>query len=129
MKYIQSFYNYAVTFSSIAKGVPAKNAEGDLRNIVEVTEAELEKLKSNEPLFRKLVDQKKYRVLDKLPESYKPAATLVNEARAQAEEAKKEVESLKAQLADKEKESGNFSKKGKAEKKDEQKEEVSAQGE
>lgn len=129
MKYIQSFYNYAVTFSSIAKGVPAKNAEGDLRNIVEVTEAELEKLKSNEPLFRKLVDQKKYRVLDKLPESYKPAATLVNEARAQAEEAKKEVESLKAQLADKEKESGSFSKKGKTEKKDEQKEEVSARGE
>lgn len=99
MKYIQSFYNYCVTFSSIEKGVPAKNADGELKNIVAISDEELEKLEKQEPLFRRLVELKKYRVLNKLPEGYKPAATLVNEARAEAMEAKKENEELKAKLA------------------------------
>lgn len=99
MKYIQSFYNYPVTFSSIDKGIPAKNADGELRNIAEITEKELEILQNKEPLFRSLVERKKYRVLNKLPESYRPAAVLVNEARAEAEAAKAELEALKAQVA------------------------------
>lgn len=98
MKYIQSFYNYPVTFSSIPLTVPAKKADGELRNICEVTEEQLEKLKHSEPRFNQLVDIKKYRILNKLPESYKPAAYLVNEAREEAEAAKKELEELKRQM-------------------------------
>ena len=111
MKYIQSFYNYAVTFSSIEKAVPAKNADGELRNIAQISDEELAKLENCEPLFRKLVELKKYRVLNKLPESYKPASTLVNEARAEAEDAKKENEELKAKIAQMEKNAKSESKK------------------
>lgn len=100
MKYIQSFYGYAVLFSSIGKGVPAKDADGEFRNIAEVSDSEFETLQNSEPLFRQLVNQKKYRVLNKLPESYKPASALVNEARSEAEQAKKENEELKAKLAE-----------------------------
>ena len=98
-KYIQSFYQYPVTFSAIGKGVPSRDADGELRNIVEVSEDELSKLEKQEPLFRRLVAQKKYRVLNHLPESYKPAATQVNEAKAEAEAAKAELAALKAQIA------------------------------
>jgi len=99
MKYIQSFYQYPVTYSSINKTLPSKDAEGDLRNLAEVTESELEKLEKQEPLFRSLVRTKKYRVLNHMPESYKPAATAINEARAEAEAAKAELAALKAQIA------------------------------
>lgn len=99
MKYIQSFYQYPVTFSSINKGVPSKDADGELRNIAEFTDEELEKLEKQEPLFRALVNQKKYRVLNKLPESYRPASALVNEAREEAKKEKEENEKLKAELA------------------------------
>lgn len=102
MLYIQSFYQYPVTFSSIGKGVPAVNADGDYRNIAEITEEEFEKLQNKEPMFRELVNNKKYRVLKKLPDSYKPAATLVNEARAEADRLKAELEALKAEKGDNE---------------------------
>lgn len=98
MKYIQSFYQYAVTFSSIGKSVPAKDADGDLRNIAAFEDKEVETLEKSEPMFRQLVEQKKYRVLNKLPESYKPAAILVNEARQAEAEAKAEAEAAKAEL-------------------------------
>lgn len=100
MKYIQSFYPYAVVFSSIGKGVPSRNADGELRNIVELSDEEYEKLQNSEPLFRKLLNQKKYRVLNKIPESYRPASTLVNEARAEATSLKSENEELKQKLAE-----------------------------
>lgn len=102
MKYVQSFYQYAVIYSSIGKGVPAANADGDLRNIAEFTEQELETMQNCEPLFRQLVSQKKYRILNKIPESYRPASQLVNEAREEAEKAKQELEELKAKIAAKE---------------------------
>jgi len=100
MKYIQSFYNYAVVYSSIGKGIPSRNADGDLRNIVELTDEEFEKLQNSEPLFRRLLNQKKYRVLNKIPESYRPASVLVNEARAEATNLKTENEELKQKLAE-----------------------------
>lgn len=103
MKYIQSFHEYPVTFKSINKGVPSKDADGDMRNIVEITDEELEKLNTSEPYFRTLVNKKRYRILERLPESYKPAALLVNEAKAEAEKAKKELEALKAEMGKSEK--------------------------
>lgn len=98
MKYIQSFYQYPVTFSSIEKTIPGRNDDGELRNLIEVTDDECEKLQNAEPLFRALVNEKKYRVLNKMPESYKPPATLVNEAREEAERMAKENAELKARL-------------------------------
>lgn len=97
MKYIQSFYQYPVMFSSIEKWVPSKDADGDLRNIVEIEDKELETLERSEPMFNALISEKKYRVLNKLPESYKPSSMLLNEAREEAEAAKRELEALKAQ--------------------------------
>lgn len=99
MKYIQSFHQYPVTFSTVAVTVPAKNADGETRNICEVSEETLEKLQNGEPLFRALVNKKKYRILNKMPESYKPAARQINEALAEAEKAKAELEAAKAELA------------------------------
>lgn len=98
MKYVQSFYPYPVTFSSIEKTVPSKDAEGELKNIAEFTEDEISKLEAQEPMFRQLVNQKKYRVLNHLPDSYKPASYLVNEARAAEEAAKAEAAAAKAEL-------------------------------
>ena len=98
MKYIQSFYQYPVTFSSIGKTIPARLAQGDMRNIAEVTEKELEKLQNCEPRFRELVNQKKYRVLNHIPVSYVPAAEQINQAHAEAEKLRKENEALKARL-------------------------------
>lgn len=97
-KYIQSFHSYPVTFSSIGKGIPSKDADGELRNIVELSDAEYEKLEKSEPYFRALVNKKKYRVLSKLPESYKPAAAQVNEALAEAAKAKEELAKAQAEL-------------------------------
>lgn len=96
MKYIQSYYQYPVTFSSIGKTIPARSATGELRNLAEVTENELETLQNNEPFFRSLVNNKKYRVLNKMPDGYRPAATLINEARAENEELKKRIAELEA---------------------------------
>ena len=96
MKYIQSFYQYPVTFSSIGKGIPAKDADGELRNIAAFEDEEVETLKRSEPMFNDLVNIKKYRILDKLPESYKPSATLINEANAENERLKAEIAALKA---------------------------------
>ena len=98
MKYLQSFYTYPVTFSSIGKGIPSADADGELRNIAELSEKEIETLERCEPFYRELIAQKKYRVLNKLPESYKPAATQINEAREEAENARAEAEAAKAEL-------------------------------
>lgn len=97
MKYIQSFYQYPVTFSSIAKTVPARGAQGELRNIAEITEAELDKLEKREPLFRELVKFKKYRVLNHLPESYRSSAARINEANDEIARLRAENERLKAE--------------------------------
>lgn len=102
-KYIQSFYQYPVTFSSIGKTVPARLAQGDMRNITEVSDAELEKLQNSEPLFRELVNGKKYRVLNKIPASYVPANEQINTARNEADKLRAENEELKARLAELEK--------------------------
>lgn len=102
-KYIQSFYQYPVTFSSIGKTVPARLAQGDMRNITEVSDAELEKLQNSEPLFRELVNVNKYRVLNKIPASYVPASEQINTARSEADRLRAENEALKAQLAEIEK--------------------------
>lgn len=97
-KYIQSFYQYPVTFSSIGKTMPARLASGEMKNLAEVSDAEYEKLQNAEPFFRELVEKKKYRVLNKIPASYVPAAVQVNEAKAEAESLKNENEILKAKL-------------------------------
>lgn len=110
MKYVQSFYNYVVTFSSIGKSFPAKDADGPLRNVVEITDEEYKILMQKEPIFRSLVDRRKYRVLDYMPDSAKPEATRINEAKAEARAAKAENasladenERLKARIAELEK--------------------------
>lgn len=99
MKYIQSFHQYPVTFSTVDITIPAKNAQGESRNICEISEEKLEKLQNGEPLFRALVNKKRYRILNKMPESYKPAARQINEALAEVEKTKKELEAAKAELA------------------------------
>lgn len=100
MKYIQSFYQYPVTFSSIGKTIPARSAQGEMRNIAEVTEKELEKLQNSEPFFRELVNKKKVRVLNHIPDSYVPPAQRINEANAEADKFKSENEALKARIAE-----------------------------
>lgn len=97
--YIQSYYQYPVTFSSIGKTIPARSAQGELRNVAEFTEKEIDTLKKREPFFRELVDKKKIRVLDHLPSSYVPPAQRINEANDEAEKLRKELEAAKAELA------------------------------
>ena len=97
MKYIQSFYQYPVTFSSIGRTIPSSLAEGELRNIAEVSEAELDKLQNREPFFRELVEFKKYRVLNHLPEGYKSSARRLNEANEEIARLKAENEKLKGE--------------------------------
>ena len=106
MKYIQSFYQYPVTFSSIGKTIPARNAQGEMKNIVEVSEKELERLQNCEPMFRELVNNKKIRILNKIPASYVPPAQQINKAqdeaasaKAEAEKLRKENEEMRAKLA------------------------------
>ena len=111
MKYVQSFYQYPVTFSSIGKTVPARSAQGELKNIAEFTDKEVERLYNCEPKFRELVTKQTYRVLNKLPESYVPAAARVNQANAEAERLRKENEALKARLAEKPAETAENAKK------------------
>ena len=100
MKYIQCFYQYPVTFSSIGKTFPAAKAVGEMRNLAEVTEKEFEKLMNCEPFFRELVNNKKYRVLNKMPEGYKPSAQRINEAQDEIARLKAENEKLRAQKAE-----------------------------
>ena len=97
--YIQSYYQYPVTFSSIGKTIPARSAQGELRNVAEFTEKEIDTLKKREPFFRELVDKKKIRVLDHLPSSYVPPAQRINEANDEAEKLRKELEAAKAKIA------------------------------
>lgn len=97
MKYIQSFYQYPVTFSSIAKTIPARNASGEMKNLCEITEAQLDNLQRKEPFFRELVAKKKIRVLDHMPESYKTSASRINEAQDEIARLKAENEKLRAQ--------------------------------
>ena len=94
MKYVQSFYRYVVTFSSIGKSFPARDAEGPMRNVLEITDDEYKKLMEKEPMFRSLVNRRKYRVLDYIPESAKPEAARINEAKAEAKKAQAENASL-----------------------------------
>lgn len=97
MKYIQSFYQYPVTFSSIAKTIPARNAAGEMKNLCEITEAQLDSLQRKEPFFRELVAKKKIRVLNHMPESYKTSAARINEAQDEIARLKAENEKLRAQ--------------------------------
>ena len=98
--YIQSYYQYPVTFSSIGRTIPARSAQGELRNVAEFTEKEIDTLKKREPFFRELVDKKKIRVLDHLPSSYVPPAQRINEANDEAEKLRKELEEAKAKIAE-----------------------------
>jgi len=99
MKYIQSFYQYPVTFSSIGKTIPARSAQGPMKNIAEIEDRELERLEQNEPFFRELVSLKKIRVLNHLPESYRSSAERINEANDEIARLKAENEALKKQAA------------------------------
>ena len=96
MKYIQSFYQYPVTFSSIGKTLPARSAQGPLKNLMEIEDKELKRLEDCEPYFRELVNAKKIRVLNKMPESYVSSAQRINEANEEIERLKAENEALKA---------------------------------
>ena len=96
MKYIQSFYQYPVTFSSIGKTLPARSAQGPLKNLMEIEDKELKRLEDCEPFFRELVNAKKIRVLNKMPESYVSSAQRINEANEEIERLKAENEALKA---------------------------------
>lgn len=96
--YIQSYYQYPVTFSSIGKTIPARSAQGELRNVAEFTEKEIDTLEKREPLYRELKDKKKIRVLNHLPSSYVPPAQRINEANDEAEKLRQENEALKARL-------------------------------
>lgn len=98
MKYIQSFYQYPVTFSSIGKTIAARNAVGEMKNVVEISEKELEKLKNSEPFFRELLNKKKIRILDKVPNSYVPPAQQINKAQDEAAQAKAEADRLRKEL-------------------------------
>ena len=100
MKYIQSFYQYPVTFSSIGKTIPARSAQGEMKNIAEVSENELEKLRNCEPFFRELENKKKIRVLNHIPDSYVPPAHQINAAHAETDKVKAENEALKARIAE-----------------------------
>ena len=94
MKYITSYYRYVMTFSSIGKSFPTKDAEGSMRNVVEITDQEYGILMRREPIFRNLVERRKYRVTDYMPESAKPDSARINEAKKEPKAAKAENASL-----------------------------------
>ena len=108
--YIQSFYQYPVTFSSIGKTIPARNAVGEMKNIAEVSEAELQKLRTREPFFRELENKKRIRVLNHIPESYVPPAQQINAAHEESDKLRAENEALKARIAALEAQSGTTEK-------------------
>lgn len=101
MKYIQSFYQYPVTLSSIGKTIPARSAQGPLKNLMEIEDKELERVENCEPYFRELVNQKKIRVLNHMPESYVSSAQRINEAQDEIARLKAENEALKAKAGTK----------------------------
>ena len=96
MKYIQSFYQYPVTLSSIGKTIPARSAQGPLKNLMEIEDKELERVENCEPYFRELVNKKKLRVLNHMPEAYVSSAQRINEANDEIARLKAENEALKA---------------------------------
>ncbi|MBQ1778245.1 MAG: hypothetical protein IIZ93_08845 [Acidaminococcaceae bacterium] len=96
MKYIQSFYQYPVTLSSIGKTIPARSAQGPLKNLMEIEDKELDRVQNSEPFFRELVAKKKIRVLNHMPESYVSSAQRINEAQDEIARLKAENEALKA---------------------------------
>ena len=96
-KFIQSFYQYPVTFSSIGKTIPARNAAGDMKNIVEFSDREIERVQDAEPLFRELLNNRKIRIVNKLPASYVPPAQRINAAQGEAVAAKAEADKLKVE--------------------------------
>lgn len=100
MKYIQSFYQYPITFSSVGKTIPAKNAVGEMKNIAEFSEKEIETLENCEPFYRELVKNKKIRVLNHLPSSYVSTSTKLDEASKEVETLKSENEELKKRIAE-----------------------------
>ena len=100
MKYIQSFYQYPITFSSVGKTIPAKNAIGEMKNIAEFSEKEIETLENCEPFYRELVKNKKIRVLNHLPSSYVSTSTKLDEVNKEAETLKSENEELKKRIAE-----------------------------
>jgi len=99
MKYVQSFYQYPVTFSSTGITIPAHNAVGEMKNICAIDEKQLIKLENCEPMFRELVTKHKYRILNKIPASYMPPAERINQATTEADRLRKELEEAKAKLA------------------------------
>lgn len=99
MKYVQSFYQYPVTFSSTGITIPAHNAVGEMKNICAIDEKQLTKLENCEPMFRELVNKHKYRILNKIPASYVPPAERINQATTEADKLRAENEALKARLA------------------------------
>lgn len=100
MRYIQSFYQYPITFSSVGKTIPAKNAVGEMKNIAEFSEKEIETLEKCEPFYRELVKNKKIRVLNHLPSSYVSTSTKLDEVNKEAETLKSENEELKKRIAE-----------------------------
>ena len=101
MKYIQSFYQYPVTLSSIGKTIPARSAQGPLKNLMEIEDKELERVENCEPYFRELVNKKKIRVLNHMPEAYVLSAQRINEANDEIARLKAENEALKAKAGTK----------------------------
>ena len=99
MKYIQSFYQYPVTLSSIGKTIPARSAQGPMKNLMEIEDRELERVQQSEPFFRELVSLKKLRVLNHMPDAYVSSAQRINEAQDEIARLKAENEALKAQAA------------------------------
>jgi hypothetical protein len=99
MKYVQSFYQYPVTFSSTGITIPAHNAIGEMKNICAIDEKQLTKLENCEPMFRELLNKHKYRILNKIPTSYVPPAERINQATTEADKLRAENEALKARLA------------------------------
>ena len=99
MKYVQSFYQYPVTFSSTGITIPAHNAVGEMKNICAIDEKQLTKLENCEPMFRELLNKHKYRILNKIPASYVPPAERINQATTEADKLRAENEALKARLA------------------------------
>ena len=96
--YIQSFWAYAHDFGFI---VLPKHHYSEMemhagkRNIIEVTEDQLEKLRTNQT-FNDLVKENKYRILNTLPPAYRSSME-------QMKEKDNTIAELKAKIADLEK--------------------------
>lgn len=98
--FIQTFYQYPVTFSSIGKTIPAHAAQEENLVLTEVTDRELSKLRNSEPFFRELESKKKIRVLNHMPDRYKSSASRINEAQDEIARLKAENEKLRSQSAE-----------------------------